>query len=159
MSLYFLWEQSCKLFLVDCLGEFLVLINRKHSSSSLDDRCHVVFFKNTFLLYPLFTHVLSHISSPPLSHLPFLPFLMFHTPTEIFKIANQKMSKTSFFKWQPQFATLDINVNLIPNLLLLTFCTYAYSQPCLRNFDFLSKIFFFFQTVVLFEFLFKNHMQ
>jgi hypothetical protein len=36
---------------------------------------------------------------------------------------------------------------------------YAYSQPFGRNFDCLSKIFFFYQTIVLFEFLFKNRMQ
>jgi hypothetical protein len=37
---------------------------------------------------------------------------------------------------------------------------YAYSQPFWRKFDFLSKIlFFFYQTIVLFEFFFKNHMQ
>jgi hypothetical protein len=37
---------------------------------------------------------------------------------------------------------------------------YAYSQPFWRNFYFLNKIFFFFyQAIVLFEFLFKNCMQ
>jgi hypothetical protein len=68
------------------------------------------------------------------------------------------MSKT-FFKWQPLFVTLDINVkfNSKPTFINIV---YAYSQPFWRNFDFLSKIcFFFYQTIVLFEFLFKNHMQ
>jgi hypothetical protein len=55
--------------------------------------------------------------------------------------------------------TLDINVkfNSKPTFINIV---YAYSQPFWRNFDFFSKIFFFFyQTIVLFEFLFKNHMQ
>jgi hypothetical protein len=56
--------------------------------------------------------------------------------------------------------TLDINVkfNSKPTFINIV---YAYSQPFRRNFDFLSKIlfFFFYQTIVLFEFLFKNHMQ
>jgi hypothetical protein len=55
--------------------------------------------------------------------------------------------------------TLDINVkfNSKPTFINIV---YAYSQPFWRNFDFLSKIlFFFYQTIVLFEFLFKNHMQ
>jgi hypothetical protein len=53
--------------------------------------------------------------------------------------------------------TLDINVkfNSKPTFINIV---YAYSQPFWRKFDFLSKIFFFYQTIVLFEFLFKNDM-
>jgi hypothetical protein len=52
------------------------------------------------------------------------------------------MSKT-FFKWQPPFVTLDVNVkfNSKPTFINVV---YAYSQPFWRNFDFLSKVFFFF---------------
>jgi hypothetical protein len=56
--------------------------------------------------------------------------------------------------------TLDINIkfNSKPTFINIM---YAYSQPFRRNFDFLSKIFFFFikQLFYIFEFLFKNHMQ
>jgi hypothetical protein len=52
---------------------------------------------------------------------------------------------------------MNVKFNSKPTFINIV---YAYSQPFWRNFDFLSKIFFFFyQTIVLFEFLFKNHMQ
>jgi hypothetical protein len=53
--------------------------------------------------------------------------------------------------------TLDINVkfNSKPTFINIV---YAYSQPFWSNFDFLSKIFFFYQMIVLFEFLFENHI-
>jgi hypothetical protein len=84
---------------------------------------------------------------------------MFHTPTEIFQNCSSKnVKKLHFFKWQPPFVTLDINVkfNSKPTFINIM---YAYSQPFWRNCDFLSKIFFFYQTIVSFEFLFKNRMQ
>jgi hypothetical protein len=81
---------------------------------------------------------------------------MFYKPT---KLLIKKFQKLHFFKWQPPFVTLDINVkfNSKPTFINIV---YAYSQPFWRNFDFLSKILvFFLQTIVLFEFLFKNHRQ
>jgi hypothetical protein len=69
------------------------------------------------------------------------------------------MSKTSFFKWQLAYLTIDVNVKFNFKATFINI-VYAYSQPFWRNFYFLNKIFFFFyQAIVLFEFLFKNRMQ
>jgi hypothetical protein len=65
---------------------------------------------------------------------------MFYKPT---KLLIKKFQKRHFFKWQPPFVTLDINVkfNSKPTFINIV---YAYSQPFWRNFDFLSKILVFF---------------
>jgi hypothetical protein len=63
-----------------------------------------------------------------------------------------------FFKWQLPFLTLDINVKFIYKPTFINI-VYAYSQPFWRNFDFLNKTSFFYQAIVLFEFLFKNRKQ
>jgi hypothetical protein len=58
------------------------------------------------------------------------------------------MSKTSFFKWQLPFLTLDINVKFNFKTTFIEI-VYAYFQPFGRNFCFL---------IVLFEFLLKNRI-
>jgi hypothetical protein len=74
---------------------------------------------------------------------------------QFFKIDNQKMSKTHFFKWQLPFLTVDINVKFNFKATFMNI-VYAYFQPFWHNF--LNKIFFFYQTIVLFEFLYKNRI-
>jgi hypothetical protein len=51
------------------------------------------------------------------------------------------MSKSSFFKWQLPFLTLDINVEFNFKATFINI-VYAYFQPFLHNFYFLNKIFF-----------------